>query len=115
MYKNITLIQEISDDTLIIKNAHNESLIQTCDERNFILQNNYIKNYANCKIKINQKSFNNNKTKFIEKLVHPVRMLNQTYETKISFDNIVLNNFKNIKEIEELKYHKNITYGIRPT
>ena len=89
MYNNRTLIQEISDD-INNKEWHNESLIQTCDERNFILQNNYIINFANCKIKINQESFSNNKTKFIEKLVHPVRRLNQIYETKIIFDNIVL-------------------------
>ena len=49
MYNNRTLIQEISDDTLIIKNAHNESLNQTCVERNIMLKNNYKKGIAKLK------------------------------------------------------------------
>ncbi|XP_050339389.1 uncharacterized protein LOC126765698 [Bactrocera neohumeralis] len=111
-YNNKTSIQEISDDTILIRNAKNDVIKQNCDDRKIVLKNNYIIKFVNCKMEILKQEFKNNKTEYIHTIIYPAEKLNQSYTPKLTFNDIAIKNIENIKEIAELKYHKNVSYGI---
>lgn len=111
-HNNKTQIQIIDDETLIVKNAYKEKLKHNCDDREIVLNNNYLINFFNCQIYLLKEIFYNNKTIVQEKYFYPENNFNTSFKKTITFDDIVLNNFENIKEINELRFHKNISYVI---
>lgn len=114
-YNNKTRIEILDDETLLVKNAINEELIQNCDDRKITLNKNYFISFYNCELKIFEETFRNQKKIIQDKYFYPSNTFNQTFTKAITFDNIVTKHFENIKEIEELKYHKTISYGINIT
>lgn len=114
-YNNKTKIEILDDETILIKNALEEKLIQNCDDRNISLSKNYFITFYNCKIKLYQETFYNQKKIIQDKYFYPSNNFNLTHVKAVTFDNIVLKHFENIKEIEELKFHKKVSYGITVT
>lgn len=106
-------IISIDDETIVIKNALEISINQTCNERNLILSGNFLIHFNNCTIKILDHTFLNIKKIFEERFYYeknPNVIYNFT--NKILFQDIVLENKDNIDKITELKFHKNIAYTI---
>ena len=52
-------ILELNIDTIIIKNASNITINQTCNSEKIVLNGNYLINYNNCSIKIKDYYFSN--------------------------------------------------------
>lgn len=111
-YNNRTKIEILDDETLLIKNAVDEKIIQNCDDRNITLNKNNFISFYNCEIKIYQETFYNQEKVIKDKFFYPSNKLNQSSIKAITFDNIVIKHFENIKEIQELKFHKTMSYGV---
>lgn len=115
-FNNITNIEVIDDDLILVKNANNVKLMQNCDNRDIVIDKNYLINFYNCELKILNKNFTNKKIIIHEKFIYPDNdVTNVTFREKINFEAIKINQFENIKQIEELLYHKNVSYGINIT
>lgn len=114
---NTTKIEIIDDETILVKNAYKEKLIQNCDDRNITLTKNYLLNFYNCQINLYQETFSNNKTRIEVKYFYPSNNFNFNTTIKlVTFEEINNNNnFENLREIKELKFHKNVSYGINMT
>lgn len=67
---NNTFIDLIDDDTLLVKNAHKNVLVQNCDDRNITLTKNYLIKFYNCELKLNNENFYNKKTVIEDKYVY---------------------------------------------
>lgn len=112
-FNNVTTIDAIDDDLILIKNANNIKLTQDCDNRNIIMNKNYLINFYNCKLQILNKNLVNKKIVVDEKFSYPNNDLtNVVFNEKIDFEEIKFNQIENIKQIEELIYHKNVSYSI---
>lgn len=115
-YNNKTQVEEFEDDMLFIKNADNLQITHNCDNRKISLSKNYLLTFYNCEIKIRNKTFQNHKTivqdKYFYPNKNPTNNLTATFKKKNDFEKIVIKNFDNIKQINELKFHQNISYGI---
>lgn len=111
-YNNKTEIEAFEDDMILVKNANDLQIVQDCDSRKIKINKNYLLVFYNCKIEINNQVFYNQKTIVEDKYFYPTNNLSQSDKITINFKPIELQNFENIKEIKELKFHKNISYGI---
>lgn len=110
-YNNITSIETIDDETILLKNMYNEPLWQNCDKRVFNLKGNYMINFNNCTLGIKENKFYNKKITIYDRYYYPSKTIKAITVKPINFDEIILKNTNNIDEIQELKYHKNVMYG----
>lgn len=110
-FNNVSSIDEIDDETILLKNMKNEILEQNCNKRKFVLKGNYLINFSNCTIKIKNRIFENAKFTILDKYFYPAEKINSTIIKPINFEEITINNTANIQEIKELQYHKKITQG----
>lgn len=115
VYNNVTSIEEIDDETILVKNMYNDTMWQNCDKRKINLTGNYLINFNNCTLGIRNKKFYNKKITLLDKYFYPANEIKDMHIKPINFDKIILENMKNIEEIQELKYHKNIMYGTNIT
>lgn len=111
-YNNATVIETFEDDMILIKNANGLEIIQDCDDRKLKINKNYLLSFYDCELKINSQIFKNNRIAFQDRYFYPNNNFSISNITPINFKQIELRNFENVKEIEELKVHKNISYGI---
>lgn len=111
IYNNITTIEEIDSETILVKNIYNETILHNCDKRMINLTGNYLINFNNCSLSIKNNKFYNKKMSFLEKYYYPSKETNITFVKPIDFNKIIIGNIDNISEIQELKYHKNMMYG----
>lgn len=114
-FNNKTEIEAFDDDMILVKNANNLEIIQDCDSRRLIINKNYLLTFYNCKININNQTFQNQKTIVQDKYFYPSNELPKSDTVPTLFKPIELKNFENIREVEELKFHKNISYGVNVT
>lgn len=117
-FNNITSILSLDEETIIVKNVFFEKVNQDCDDRKFKLEGNFFINFNNCSITIRNQTFSNKKFIIKEKYFYP--NFNKFENLSISnvnpkFTNIITEHFENIKQIEELKFHKTVSYGISAT
>lgn len=106
-------IINVDDETIIIKNAIRKKLIQNCDDRELTLNGNYLISFYNCEIQIDNFIYLNKNERVFDKFHYETDINAFTENFNISFQNISLEkNYQNIREIKELKLHKNISYGI---
>lgn len=108
----------IDEETIIIKNAKNDSLIHNCDDRGKINVNgNNLILFYNCKIKILNNEYSNRKFFAYDKFAYEndKTLYNFTKKHEINFNQLKVTQIDNIKMIEELKSHRNISYGINGT
>lgn len=110
-YNNVTSIEEIDDETILLKNMYNDSLIQNCDKRKYQLKGNFLINFNNCTLEIKRQKFYNKKITILDKYYYPVENIQIITQKTIDFNKIIIENEKNIEEIKELKFHRNIMYG----
>lgn len=115
IYNNITAILSIDDESLIIKNALKETITQNCDDRKFNLTGNFLVVFNDCYITFDNETFSNKKFVFKEKYFYPDSKKINTPNINTKFNKIVTEDFENIKEIKELKFHKKVSYGINLT
>lgn len=115
VFNNRTEIIEIDEETILLKNARKINLKQTCDNRNLSLFGNYLINFYNCSITITNQTFKNKKHIIHDKFYFPPPQIINVTKTNLEFDAIILEHTKNIKEINELKVHSKITYGLSLT
>lgn len=110
-YNNETVLEVIDDDLIIVKNSFELKLKQKCDEREITLNGNHLINFYNCEISLFNKVFYNEKTTVQDKFFYPSNgFKDASFDEKINFEEIKINQFKNIKEIKELKFHKNVSH-----
>lgn len=106
--KNIkSEIIEIKPNSILLKNQNNTVLTSSCDDRIITLNGNYLINFYNCNIKIENQIYYGKNEEFIQNFViqNNNDQMNDN-ETTLSFDDIVINQIENMKTIEELKFHK---------
>ncbi|CAD7081760.1 unnamed protein product [Hermetia illucens] len=109
IFNNVTKVQIIDDESIIVKNAREMKLEQNCDNRNITLNKNNLLNFYNCEIKILRQTFYNNKQMIKEKYFFPQNQVNYSFEKMITFEEIVSGTIGNLKEIKELKFHKELS------
>lgn len=114
-YNNKTDIEVFEDDMILIKNAIELEIVQDCDDRKIKLNKNYLILFYNCKMKIKDQTFQNQQVAIQDKYYYPNQNLSEFDIAPKKFEPIELKNFENIKEIAELKFHRNISYGISTT
>lgn len=103
---------EIGDDILILNNMYHRNFSSSCDERKFILIGNYFVSFQNCSIFIDNKQFINTVGTFKSHFIIPVNDTANLTKEKLTFEDIVLIQEKNVKEIKELKYQKFVNIGL---
>ena len=112
-YNNDSNIEVLDDDLILIKNMKNAKLTQNCDNRNIVLNGNYLINFGNCELGILNEKFLNKKTIVHERFIYPNSGSTKViFEEKITSERLKLNQFENIEQIKELVYHRNVSYGI---
>ncbi|XP_073841435.1 uncharacterized protein [Musca autumnalis] len=113
IFNNNTSFELFDDETIIIKNARNMKINNSCNQNTSnILNGNNILMFSNCKITIQNENFSNLKENYFEKIPDYNTYSNKEFTTKITFNDIVLSNTKNIEKIEELKQHQHISYSL---
>lgn len=105
-------VKKLDDETLLLINMKKEYLKQTCDNRNLILTGNYLVSFNNCNISIINHEFTNKKHIIREKFFYPPSKIINVTKHDSKFKNIVLEHENNIQEIEELKVHSKVSYGL---
>lgn len=104
-------ILELEMDTIIIKNAINITINQTCNSENIVLNGNYLINYNNCSIRIKDYYFSNIAEKIEERQVIDNTNIIKNFTYKLSFEEIEKEHQTNVRNIKKLKTHSNITHG----
>lgn len=99
-------IVQIDGGKVIAINANFTRLNSTCDSRVFNLQGHYYLHFSNCTIQLGNSTFRNRLKRFEQSFAIPPRETNFSTEKPLIFEDIVLNQEKNIRKIEELHYHK---------
>lgn len=104
---NVSEIIEIETGIVLVKNVKNLSLSNNCNQKHVILNGNYLIKFRNCTIDLDNHILYNNQKEFKQAFVLP--LLEKGLEglnKKLTFDEIVLQQVQNNKEIIELKYQK---------
>lgn len=109
---NLTEIIQIDEETIIIKNANNNILNQSCDKRNISLFGNILIHFNNCTLNIIDHYFSNLKDVIYERFYYPNKQKFENFQNKITFDDIIIKNQINEKNINKLYYQKNMAYGL---
>lgn len=68
---NESEFKEITPGTIIIKNVNEINLMHNCNKLNFLLKGNYFVKFKNCKISINNKTFENFEKKQYDTIILP--------------------------------------------
>lgn len=110
-FNNESEIIEIDQGIVLAKNQKYANLTSNCDQRNIVLSGNYLLNFHNCTIKINQYTMYNNEKEFRQRFIitNDFKDLNDL-DSKISFEEIILKQEKNTEEIKEAKFNKALVY-----
>lgn len=112
---NKTLIETLTDDTILIINAKNTSIYHNCENNNNVkLNKNHVITYNNCTLNINNNIYSNKKTEFYDKIID-LPLTKHDFPRKLTFDEIVLEHIENIKEIKEIKFENEIMLYGGPT
>lgn len=112
-YNDLFNIITIDEETVIIKNAKNQEIIQNCDDRHILINGNHILSFYDCEIKIDYNVFTNKNEIVFDKYVYDDNVTyNFTENISLNYKGLSNNSFHNLNEIKELKMHKNISYGI---
>lgn len=106
-----TSFELFDDEIIIIKNARNTKINNSCNQNTSnLLNGNNILMFSNCKISIQNEKFSNQKENYFEKIPDYETYNNKTFTNKITFNDIILSNTKNIEMIEELTQHQHILF-----
>lgn len=103
---------EIDNDILVLSNIRNKKLNSSCDERKLILHGNYFINFQNCSVEIENRIYSNNIRKFVSKFLVPFSKNFTLNTTELTFEDVIIKQEENIKEIKELKYQKQMNLGL---
>lgn len=107
--KDFEIIQ-LDIDTIIIKNAINTTVNQTCNFEKILLNGNYLINFNNCSVRIKDYYFSNIAEITKERQIIENTNKTQNFKHKISFEQIEKEHQYNVRNIGKLKYHTKITY-----
>lgn len=86
-------ILELDEETIVIKNANNETLYQNCINEKIQITNNTLIHFANCTIGIDNNYFTNTFEIENEKTLYEKKKQIQNFTKQITFENI-LENYK---------------------
>lgn len=102
----------LDEKTVMIKNSVNLIVNNTCTKNNTILNGNFLLQFNNCSIEINDYYFSN----LIEKVKGNIMSLKyddfKNFTEKITFEQIHEENKINIESISNLKVHNKVIYGV---
>lgn len=113
IFNNKTSFELMDDETVIVKNAVNMKIDNNCNANtSSVIYGNNIVMFSNCKITIQNEIFYNQKESYLEKIPDFTDYNKNNFTSKLTFNDIVLSNFKNIKDINELKNHQQISYSL---
>jgi len=107
VFNNASEIIELSRGLILLKNQNNVNISSNCDDIKLIINGNYLINFNNCSIKINNRTFENNRKEItqsfiLRNFIDKINDLNKN----LKFDDIVLEQKQNKNEIIEIKYEK---------
>lgn len=101
----------LDEKTIMIKNSVNLFVNNTCNKNHTILNGNYILQFNNCSIKINDYYFSN----LVEKVEGNIMSFRyddiKSFTEKLTFEQINEENKINFQNISNLKIHNKIIYG----
>lgn len=103
-----TEIYNIDDSSMIIQLSNKMTLTSNCDERKFELTGNYFIKFYNCTIQLDNQTYYNNIRETQNRYIVP--HITQNKNITITFNEILLENHKNLQEIKLLKYYKQTTH-----
>lgn len=103
---------EIGDDILVLNNVRDRTFNSSCDERKYRLKGNYFIHFQNCTVKVDNKSYNNRVSKFVNKFIIPNNVTIKFNSTDLTFEELIIKQEENIKEIKELQYQKYVNIGL---
>lgn len=99
-------VLEFDSNKIILVNFKEGLLTSNCDKRTIKLDGHYFIHFANCSVNISGIIFSSKIYEFEQMFTIPLHESNLVTERILTFDDIVLNQEKNIQEIKELHYHK---------
>lgn len=106
-FNNVSQIIELDRGIVIAKNLNQANLSSDCDERRITLNGNYLLSLHNCSIKINNHVIYNKEKEFKQSFIIPNQLENlENLNKKLTFDDIILQQIENTKQIDELKFQK---------
>lgn len=109
-----TEIININDQTIIVKNARNNTITNNYNNTKNVLNGNFLIQYNNCTLTIANKKFSNQNKMYLDKIIVP-KFRNITFNSTLTMEEVKLKTIQNLKEIEEIKYNnKMISYVIPP-
>lgn len=109
---NKTEIILFDEETIIIKNAYNLTLNNTCDKRKLILSGNTLIHFNNCSLNILNHILSNTKQIIKERFYYPNIEEFKNFKDKVTFEEFLINFENNIEEIKQIKNDKHISLGI---
>jgi len=120
--KNCKLIQrnemqilELDEETVVIKNAKNETLYQNCNSNEIKMKKNILIHFTNCTIGIENNYFTNSYELDKKRILYEKSNQTQNFTKQITFEKILENNKINWSNIRKLKTHKDINYFFNAT
>lgn len=114
--KNIKFeIKELKQNLILIKNADNEKMRNTCNFLEYKLNRNYIINFNNCSIEIGNVKFQNLEKEFMQHVTLPNYLEIGNISEAVNMKKLHLKQIKNINEIKEIKdvtRHNKLTFYV---
>lgn len=99
-------LMEIEPGLVLLKNSNGICVTSNCDERTILVRGNYLFAFHDCQITVGNETFSNSDKIYKDNFIIPSRDQVQNDDLEPTFDDIVLSEMENVKQIEELKYHK---------
>lgn len=104
-------ILALDEKSIIVKNANNLLINNTCSKNQTFVNGNYLIQFNNCSIKINDYYFSN-LFETIEGNIMNMKYANfKSFKEKLTLDQIDVENKENFKHISHLKFHNKVIYG----
>lgn len=103
---------KIGENIIILNNVVHKDFNSTCDNRRMSLNGNFFINFQNCSIQVGNEIYNNKANKVFSRFVVPTTNITKKRQKDLTFEDLVINQESNVKEIKELRYQKNVNIGI---
>lgn len=101
---NITSIEEIEKGILFVENFIGE-VKHNCNEKPFKINGNFVINFNNCSVYLNQKLYTNRIVQFEHKLIMSAPIFLNYTKHEVTFEDIKLENSEKLEEIKLIDFN----------
>jgi len=108
-FNNFSDIVIFQESMLILKNQNKANVTSDCDERKFCLLGNFLINFNNCSVRVNEQVFSNKQKEFKHNIFIDDSLngsKNFLNNKELIYDDIILNHMNNVDQILENKFNK---------